>query len=395
MKILFEAHSLIPPRTGIGRSTYSLIQQLLLHPQVEQISLFFSIMGGSRKWQACLNHLNNLGLNLTIHRIPIPYGILLCLWNYIEQPKLDYFFPAYDILHGPAHVLPSTSKAAGVITVHDTTLLEHPEWYPAQGRYFSKQIIKGVDKAEQVIVPSEWVKYKLAEVLPESTGKTHVVTHNLPIQSVCLSSEEKSAAKRVRLGIDFPYLFWTGEINPRKNVSLLFQLLKDLRKRGHSDLRLIIAGSKGYRSDEILAQAGDLGLSIASPEDKLSKADILHYGFVSDEMLATLYACAEVFVFPSWDEGFGFPVLEAMASGVPIVCSSLGSLTEICGDSTILINPNQGVEPFAEAIHTLLNDHTLYKSFQDKGLQRQEDYLKNDMADKTVQVYKQALKVRK
>lgn len=396
LRILLEGLSLLPPRTGGGRLTESLVRRFCCHPKIEEIHIVLSVFPLGKHWRKSLIQIQELDLDVCIHRIPLPYGALLRSWVNLDRPKVDQWISGIDLIHGPAHVLPSRSSAAGVLTVHDTTVLDHPEWYPPEVRRLQSSILNGLLKADRVIVPSNAVRLSLTQQYGASERIISIVPHDIDLNLCTIPIEEKPTVRQRILGADFPYMFWNGEINPRKNVSMLFPTLLGLRRAGFSDLRLVMAGTRGYQSDRILKQAEDKGLHVGDLYDDSSSshADVILLGFVTDEKLCSLYAAAEVFVFPSWDEGFGYPVLEAMAAGVPVVCSSLGSLPEISENAAILVNPHDGADGFVEAVRSLMTDEQRYQYYREIGLKRQELYRSNLMVDRTIQVYEQAISDR-
>ncbi|MBN2325906.1 MAG: glycosyltransferase family 4 protein [Candidatus Omnitrophica bacterium] len=393
MKILFEANSLFPPRTGIGLSTERLIRCLATNPRIGEIHLLFSVFPLGLKWRSSLEAFPRLDEKIRIHRLPLPLNFLLKTWNILDRPRVDRWIDGLDLIHGPAHVLPAGARAASVFTVHDASLFLHPEWYPPSAQGFAAGIASGVEKADQVIVPSEFVRSQLIQQNSRWAPKIHAVHHDVFFENVSLSKSDKMNRRREMFGDDSPYILWVGEINPRKNVGMLFAALAAMRKRGFTKLRLILAGSRGHRSAEFLSRAEDMGLrlGLASSEDGFSGKDVILFDYVPKKQLQELYSAAEVFLFPSWDEGFGFPVLEAMASGAPVVSSSAGALPEICGEAAALVDPRDGCEAFCEALEALLKDDSLYEACQEKGRRRVQAFQSGGMADKTFAVYEQAM----
>jgi glycosyltransferase involved in cell wall biosynthesis len=383
----------MPPRTGVGRHTESLLRSLASQAAIEHITLLLSVLPFGKNWASSARAIERLHLNADLYRLPCPYGWVLSMWHYFQFPRMDSILPSLDLVHGPAHVLPAVSKAKGVLTVHDTTLLEHPEWYPKAGRVFARQIVDGVQRADRIIVPSHFVKKRLEANAPGCAQKIRVIHHDIYAEGVEVSIKEKALQRKKLFTADFPYLFWNGEMNPRKNVTLLFEILAGLRKGGFPDLKLVLCGTLGYQAEVILQALDSMGLRLAfcSMGESARDGDVLHLGYVTDAQLRDLLACSEVYVFPSLDEGFGYPVVEAMASGIPVVCSSLGSLPEICGDSAVLLDPTSGAESYIEAIASLLNDPHSYRLYQARGRERQGVFRTDSMGKKTLTVYKEAL----
>ncbi|MGC9326205.1 MAG: glycosyltransferase family 4 protein [Candidatus Hinthialibacter sp.] len=393
MKILLEANSLFPPRTGVGLSTERLIRCLAMDARIGEIHLLFSVFPLSRKWRSSLEAFAHTNKKITIHRLVLPLNILLKTWNVLDRPQIDRWIEGLDLIHGPAHVLPSAARAASVFTVHDASLFFHPEWYPPSAQGFAAGIASGLEKADQVIVPSEFVRSQLIQLNHHWAPKIKAVHHDLFFEGVFLSRLDKMNRRRELFGDDSPYILWVGEINPRKNVGMLFESLAAMRKRGFTQLKLILVGSRGHRSVEFFSQAENMGLRLefASSQADFSEKDVIVFDYVPKKQLQEIYSAAEVFLFPSWDEGFGFPVLESMASGAPVVSSSAGALREICGDAASLVDPQDGCEAFCEALEALLKDDSLYEAHREKGRRRVQDFQSGAMVDQTIAVYEQAI----
>ncbi len=394
IKLVMEANSLFPPRTGVGRSTERLLIQLIQKLISTKIHLLFSVFPLGKNWSECPLILNQLGIPTHFQRVPLPLGLLFRCWRYFNWPPVERFIEDAALIHGPAHVLPAAHKAAKVMTVHDTSLFDHPEWYSKRARQFTHQINYGLDHTDRVVVPSHAVKERLLSLRPDFQGHIDVVYHQLDDSFTPLEPHEQTVFRQKLFGQDSPYLFWSGEINPRKNVKILFESLIDLRKMGKKDLKLVMAGSLGYRSREELKAAEAMGLKIATWQGGKvdNEADVLLAGFVSHDILNALYASAEVFVFPSLDEGFGYPMLESMSCGVPVVCSNAGALPEISGNAAITADLDKGTEAFSLVIKSLLDDRQYYEEMRVAGFERQDSFRTYDMAEKIIQVYQKALK---
>lgn len=394
IKLIIEANSLFPPRTGVGRSTERLLIQLNQKLKSTQIHLLFSVFPFGKNWSECPKILNQLDIPMHFHRLPLPLGLLFRFWRFFNWPPVERFIEDVALIHGPAHVLPAAQKAAKVLTVHDTSLCDHPEWYSKRARQFAHQINYGLDYADRVVVPSHAVKERLQSLRPDFQGRIDVVYHQLDDSFTPLEPHEQIAFRKTLFGQDFSYLFWSGEINPRKNVRILFESLVNLRKMGKKDLKLVMAGSLGYRSSEDLKAAEAMGLKIDTWDSEKvdNDVDVLLAGFVSHDILNALYASAEVFVFPSFDEGFGFPMLESMSCGVPVVCSNAGALPEISGNAAITVNVEEGAEAFSLAIKSLLDDRQYDEVMRVAGLERRDSFRTYDMAENILHVYQKALK---
>jgi glycosyltransferase involved in cell wall biosynthesis len=387
MRLLIESMSLFPPRTGIGRSTTQLVEFLLQRKEIHKIQLIFMVFPLSSSWKQCKSIAKQFSPTISVKRIPLPMGWLLRGWNNWKQPTIDFFSRRFDLIHGPAHVLPPTNHIGSILTIHDTTLIEHPEWYPQQTQCFRTQIIQGITNADAIIVPSQAVKDKLLTLQDERNQSIYVLPHEINyINQSC--NRRKSEIQHEIFGYDCPYLLWVGEINPRKNLLFLFSVLKELKQK-YPDLTLVLAGSYGYQSQAILNKIKDFGLhlEIWNGSTKAQNTDVLFMERLPEKQLTTLYCGAELFLFPSLDEGFGFPIVEAMARGIPVICSNSGALPEIGGNAVIASDLNQGPVHFVNAIHHLLENPDAYEKQKRLGFQQIDRYKRENTLEPILSIY--------
>lgn len=392
MKLLIESLSLFSPCTGIGRATKQLIHDLHAQPDIETIQLLYTVFPCSRNWSKCKTIEESTLPRVSIRRIPFPLGWMLFCWNRFRTPALEFLCGEFDLLHGPAHILPATRTKPSVFTIHDLSLLQHPEWYPPHTRLYREQIECGLRRAQAIVVPSHAVKRQITAIDSLWEQKIHVVYHRVKrVKHIERLSKQQSQI--FCFGVSFPYLLWVGEINPRKNIPYLFHLLAGLRQRGHRDLKLVLAGGSGYRSREIVEKGKSSGLRMLewNQPGSLDKVDVIILGTVTDTRLSDLYRGADVFVFPSWDEGFGYPILEAMGHGVPVVCSNRGSLPEIGADAVLVFDPHRQSDEAVDLVDRLLRSPETYKEVQMKGIRRANEFSERRGEDQILQIYKSTI----
>ena len=262
-----------------------------------------------------------------------------------------------DVLFMPIQQLPifRPHRTKTVAVIHDLAF----HTYKEQFRYkdwlllhtFSAQV---ANEADAIIAVSEATK-KDIEKYYGRTHNVHVVHHGIDHDRFKIFSEEEKESGLKKLqekypDIKKPYILFVGQIQPRKNIVRLVEAFEMLaRQHGGSGLRLIIAGGHGWNNTEIYKRIAE------SPVRK----NIVVTGAVPDELLPTLYANAEVFVLPSLQEGFGIPLIEAAACGIPIVTSNCSSMKEIVGDAGVLVDPKNS-EAIAEGIQEALQNKELY-----------------------------------
>jgi glycosyltransferase involved in cell wall biosynthesis len=232
-----------------------------------------------------------------------------------------------DVLFIPAHVVPAIHPRATIVTIHDLGYLHFPDAHPALSRrYLDLSTRWSARAARRVIAVSAATRDDLVATLDVPAAKVSVVHHGVrPV--ACLADSERRD-RRERLGITQPYVLFVGTVQPRKNLQRLIQAFAHVVAAGLPH-RLVIVGRMGWLTEPIRAEVVALDLT-----------DRIHFaGYVPDDDLPALYCGADAFAFPSLYEGFGMPVLEALACGVPVVASDTTSLPEIVGDAGVLIDP--------------------------------------------------------
>ncbi len=266
-------------------------------------------------------------------------------WHRLRRPVLDVG-PDVEIVHATSLAIPPPGKRPLVVTVHDLIFLDHPECLTPRGVAFHRRGLKiACNEASAFIVPSVWVAQRL-EAYGIEASRIHVAHHGVdtfPNNSV---SSVKSEA------IDLPdsFILFVGTIEPRKGINDLLDAI-DQSRRKHPELNLIIAGPAGW----------------GEPPD-FSAPHVHWLGAVEDSTLDHLYRNALGLVLPSRDEGFGLPLLEAMARGCPVISSDAACLPEIVGDAGILV-PLGDIEAISNAINNL-TDMDQHGLLVDRGLAR-------------------------
>jgi len=177
------------------------------------------------------------------------------------------------------------------------------------------------------------------------------------------------------IGIDYPYILYLGTLEPRKNVERLIEAFIQLKKKQINE-KLLISGIKGWDYQSIFDKVASLGV----------EKEIIFSGFIPNELIPFLYNGASAFVYPSLYEGFGLPVLEAMACGVPVVTSNVSSLPEVAGDAAILINP-YSVDELADGIWRILSDEELRNQCIEKGIERAKSFTWERCAMETMKAF--------
>ncbi len=317
------------------------------------------------------------------------------IFNYFLQkilswPKLDLFLGEPDIFWSPHFNFSSfskNSKTKRVITVHDLSFLRHPEFFSWRKRFWHlalgvKKILKQTDG---IVAVSENTKSDLIELLGIDEDKIRVIYSGLN-QSVLTEEIIPVSNFFPQLNLESGYLLYLGNIEPRKNLVNLIKAYEFWRlnlSEGDKGLPLVLAGAKGWKVKEIFS----------TWRKSKFKDDIHFLGYVNDEIQKSLYQQAKLFIYPSFYEGFGFPPLEAMAQGLPVITSNVSSLPEIVADAALIIDPNKPLE-IAEAIEIVLKDDNYRQKLIAKGLKRIELFSWEETAKKYLAYFDDLLKGR-
>ncbi len=265
-----------------------------------------------------------------------------------------------------------------VVTIHDVSFIEHPEYFPA-GRAWQMRLTVGhtLRRAARILTISEFSRQRLSRrfgIAPEEIVVTPLAAqeHFRP-----MNRHQAKERLRERFGIGWPFLLTVGDLQPRKNHLGLIRAFHGLiNARPALPHRLVLAGKDTWHSPQVKAEIRRRGLG----------ERVLVTGFVSEQELADLYNAADLFVFPSFYEGFGLPVIEAMACGRPVVCSSVASLPEVADAAALLVDP-YSTEEMVRAMRDVLVDAELRERLERHSLQRARFFSWTETARKTLEVY--------
>jgi glycosyltransferase involved in cell wall biosynthesis len=304
-------------------------------------------------------------------------GLELCRWLQSDLASALRGIDA-DILHCPAFVAPFQSPVPVVISFHDRSFFSLPE-DPLSGMFLRLLSSLAMRQAAGIITFSHAVHDDVISHYGLDPDRVSVIYHGV---SARFSPVPTRADERLndRFGLKTPYALFVGALSRRKNLMRVLDALAMLRQRGEClDLQLVLAGPSGNYQTHLEQRARALGIS--------GRVRVL--GWVSEEYLPALYRGAQMFVFPSLFEGFGLPLLEAMASGVPVITSATTALPEIAGEAAILVDPMDRAA-IARAIGTLHEDTALRSRLRDLGLARALDFTWESSAGKTHEAYERA-----
>lgn len=286
-----------------------------------------------------------------------------------------------DVIHGPAFLVPTRRKdsVATVVTIHDLVAFTHPATIPLRYALYMRWLLRRVTRhASRIITDSASVRDELHRILGVDGGMVDVV----PLGVAGRFRRPRAEAVRevaARLRVPHPYLFFVGNLEPRKNLPGLIRSFRRVRRLYDGDLHLVVAGQIAWKSEDFRD-----AFAQGNKHD-----DIRVLGYVAPEDLPALYAGAAAFVFPSFWEGFGLPVLEAMACGAPVITSNAASLPEVAGDAALLVDPHSE-ESIADAILAVLRDPALGRHLVAAGTERARALTWERTARATLASYRRA-----
>jgi len=277
-------------------------------------------------------------------RRPMPARPLHALWARGDVPPLEWFIGATDVVHGTNFLVPPTSRAAAVVSVHDLTPLHYPELCNEATLAYPGQIRRAVDRGAWVHTDSAYVAREVTEAFDADPARVRVVHPGVPDLPV---ADEAAAAEVLRRflppGVE-RFCLAIGTAEPRKDLPGLVRAF-DAVAGDRPDVALVLAGPPGWGEEAL-----DAAVAVATARQR-----IVRTGWVEQLDLAALLSRASVLAYPSLYEGFGFPALEAMRAGVPVVATRAGSLPEVLGDGALLVEVGDR-EELAAALGVCLDD---------------------------------------
>jgi len=266
-----------------------------------------------------------------------------------------------------------------VFTLHDLIFRFYPEMHKPLNRWFLTLMMpRFLQAADAVVAVSECTKRDAVKTYGLDETKIKVIYEGVNPRFRRSSPDDTSAVRR-KYGLPERYVLSVGMIEPRKNLTSLLEAYVLLRNED-SQLKLVIVGKRGWLYEGFFRRLRELGL-----ED-----EVIFPGFVADEDLPASYSAADLFAFPSLYEGFGLPVLEAMACGTPVICSNTSSLPEVAGDAALLVDPNS-VEALTRAIIDVLENKELRDELRAKGPRQAAKFSWEATARETLAVYESVL----
>lgn len=307
-------------------------------------------------------HLHRLHPHTSFLRIPISFPIALTM-NKIDIAHFQY-------------VAPPLCPCRTIVTIHDISFEYFREYFnPLAWARMKLLIPLSGRQAAHVITISEYSRQQLIRTyrLPED----HVSVTYLGVSSKFrIMSEMESMAATSHFDLTTPYILGVGNVQPRKNLIRLIRAFAKLRKEKWIPHKLVLVGQMTWQAERIVEEISKLGIGDS----------VMTIGYVTDQELIGLYNRAALFVYPSLYEGFGLPILEAMACGVPVVTSNVTCIPEVAGDAALLMDPLSEAE-LSAAMLRIIDNHELADSLKSRGLVRSKQFSWRTAAEQTAEIY--------
>jgi len=375
MRIGIDGSSILPRRTGIGHYTAHLLRHLArLDSQNEYVVFLNSLRQRPPResWMA--------QKNFAVRRRRIPGPALLFAWRWFNRPAIERFVGGVDVFHSPASYVPPQRRGARVTTVHDLYFMRDPEACEMLGgRYLLATLPRRVKEMDRVIADSRSTRDDLIELLGVPAERIAVVYPGVESDFRRVEERERVAEVRARYGLPERYVLFVGTIEPRKNVERLIEAYSIVRGERPDAPALAIVGGRGRNAGRANRAVETFGLS----------ESVVFTDYVGHADLPALYSGADLFVLPSLYEGFGLPVLEAMACGVMVVAGDTTALPELVGDRGVLVDPMRPSQ-IAAGIARGLSDAAFRAECVRRGLAFAREMTWERCARQTLAVYEEA-----
>lgn len=374
MRVGLDARGLIGWQRlgGVGHYAYQLIRHL---PQVDdrnEYRLIFNFVR-SRHWETVRSVVTGQA-RARVCRFPPQ-----CVAPLLDAGALplEVLAGRVDVFHSPFFKAARLLAGKLVVTVHDLMHVRHPEFLPPEWvTALDGDMRRTLRWADLIIAVSEFTKRDMVEAFGFPDSRIRVIHHGVDAAFAPLADPREIERVRRKYGIPGRYVLSVGTLEPKKNHLRLIQAFLAAAVGGLADFSLVLAGGRRWAWP-------DLDRSLAGiPE----AGRVILPGLVPASDLPALYSGASCFVLPSLFEGFGMPVLEAMACGTPVIASNVAALPEVCGDAALLVNPLL-VDELAEALTAVLSQEDLRVTLRNRGLQRAKTFSWERTARETVAVY--------
>lgn len=360
-------------KSGIEEYTENLLTHLLPLDKSIKFKLFFSSFKGELKKYDWLSL-----KNVEFYKFKIPNQFLFLSSGLLNSPKIDKLMGGVDVFFSPHFFLTSLSSACKrVTTFHDLSYIHYPELFLLRQRIWHNFEMNPSWQSrfsDKIISVSQSTKNDLVKIYGIDPAKIEVIYSGIS-QEMKRPSEEELSRFKIKNNLPNNFILFLGKLEPRKNIAGLIRAFNVVKSGGKfPDLKLVIIGSKGWLYDDIFKEI----------QNSNYRDDILLKSFIPDQERKFYYSLAEVFVYPSLFEGFGFPPLEAMACGTPVIVSNGSSLPEIVANAGLLVKSNN-TDEIAHLISSIIADRKIRDKMASAGYNRSTFFNWDKTAEKTLE----------
>ena len=377
MRVAIDGKRYYLNSSGLGRYSRSLINQLISIGDEENLEIILYRPKGKVKFEPkSQSHLTEITADYFF-----PGHIGNAIWRFTKLPSLINN-SGYDLFHGPSHVLPGKLKCPSVVTMLDLIFIRYPNYFKAWDRnYYRISFKKSAQLADHIISISEATKADLINFFGIKEDKISVIYPGFDAVFSKLQQQKLDGIK-IKFKLPRDYILYVGNIEPRKNILKLAQAFNSLQESSYidKDVHLLIVGQMGWYYKEIID-----GIDSLSSRDKIKLV-----GPVYGEDLAGFYQLASIMAYPSMFEGFGYPVLEAMRLGTPVLTSNISSMPEAGGNAAHYVNP-ESLDEIKDGLCKLLNDKTYREKLAVKGTRHAAGFNTMRMTQETLEVYRKLI----
>jgi glycosyltransferase involved in cell wall biosynthesis len=369
LRLAVDTTSLFGARTGVAAFTEGALHALARRPDVD-------VHAYAVTWRGTRGLAGMVPSGVTVARRPMAARPLRSLWCRFDAPPIEWWTGPADVCHGTNFVVPPTRRAAAVATVHDLTPVRYPELSTRDTLQYPRLLRRALGRGAWVHTPSAFIAAEVVELLGAAAERVRAVHHGVPPVAIGDGRLGREVAGSDR------YVLALGTIEPRKDLPTLVRAFDSLAASDPA-LRLVVAGPDGWGIEafgEVVARARH-------------GSRVVRLGWVNGAVRSGLLAGAAAFAYPSLYEGFGFPPLEAMQVGVPVVATTAGALPEVLGDAARLVTPRD-VDGLAAALADVLEDQAVRDDLVSRGRVRAASYSWDRCGEGLTAIYRDAMEDR-
>ena len=377
LKIGVGAQTLLEQSAGMTSYAFGLLSEILRQDK----SNFYDFLL-FRSFPKKPEYMFGMGKNFSYrYQRFFPFRLFHKLYKWEIGIPLDLFFGSHDLYFFPNFVIYPHLGGKNIVVVPDLTFEKVPQYVDRQNVEFLKKFVPpSVAKADHIVTISNYTKGDLIQTYKVPDRKITVAYPGVdPVNFRPRGLEEIAAIKR-KYAIEKPFILYLGTLEPRKNIPSILKAYAGLKNR--QEYSLVLAGKKGWLYEEIFQTVRKLGI----------EKEVIFTGYIPDDDRPILMAAAQLFVFPSFFEGFGMPVVEAQACGTPVVTSNTTSLPEAVGEGAILVDP-ENTNELKEAMEKILSSPKIANQLKEKGLQNARRFNWASSARKVIEIFNRLSKM--